>query len=170
VEREQLAGELAYRRARAVLEVLPRLAAELRQRRHRVVGTDVARHLAELLVWDVETVVAAEAEEEVVARDAGDLLRLEAEQLADPMVLVHDVVARAQIGERLERAAADAALPRRPLAEDLRVGQEHEPQVAPDEAAPRRRDREQQLRVARQSVAVLDQARVGAAEEVLLPE
>ena len=35
----------------------------------------------------------------------GDLLRLEAEQLADAVVLVDDVVAGAQVGERLERAA-----------------------------------------------------------------
>ena len=54
---------------------------------------------------DVEPVVAAEGEEEVVARDAGDRLRLEAEQLADAVVLVDDVVAGAQVGEGLERAA-----------------------------------------------------------------
>ena len=69
------------------------------------VGADVLRDLAELLVRDVEPVVAAEGEEEVVARDAGDLLRLEAEQLADPVVLVDDEVAGAQVGERGERAA-----------------------------------------------------------------
>ena len=38
----------------------------------------------------------------------GDLLRLEAEQLADAVVLVHDVVAGAQVGEGLERAAEAA--------------------------------------------------------------
>ena len=105
VEREQLAGELAHRLARAVLEVLPRLAAELRQRRRLRVGADVARDLADLLVRDVQAVLAAEGEQEVVARDAGDRLRLEAEQLPDAVVLVDDVVARAQVGERLERAA-----------------------------------------------------------------
>ena len=61
VEREQLAGELADGRAGAVLEVLPRLAAELRQRGRLRVGADVARDLADLLVRDVEAVVAAEA-------------------------------------------------------------------------------------------------------------
>ena len=38
----------------------------------------------------------------------GDRLRLEAEQLADAVVLVDDVVAGAQVGERLERAAERA--------------------------------------------------------------
>src|SRR5207244_1094303 len=133
------AGKLAHRRARAILEVLPRLAAELRQRGHGVVGADVARHLAELLVRDIEAVVAAEAEEEVVACDPGDLLRLEAEQLADAMVLVHDEVAGPEVGERLQCATPDSPLPGRALAENLGVGKEDEPEVAPDEAAARRR-------------------------------
>ena len=146
VERDQLAGELVHRLARARLEQLPRLAAELRERGRRRVGADVARHLAELLVRDVEAVVAAEREQEVVARDAGDLLRLEAEQLADAVVLVHDVVAGAQVGERLQRAAAEAPLARRAAAEDLVVGQQDEAELAPDEAAPRGRDREAERR------------------------
>ena len=44
---------------------------------------------------DVEPVVSPEGEQEVVPGDARDLFRLEAEQLSDAMVLVHDVVARA---------------------------------------------------------------------------
>ena len=105
VERDQLAGELLHRLARARLEQLPRLAAELRERRRLRVGADVAGDLADLLVRDVEAVLAAEREEEVVARDAGDGLRLEAEQLADAVVLVDDVVAGAQVGERLRARA-----------------------------------------------------------------
>ena len=67
------------------------------------------------------------------------VLRLEAEQLADAVVLVHDVVAGAQVGERLQRAPDARGLrPRRALAEELRVGQQDEVQVAPDEAATRR--------------------------------
>ena len=58
---------------------------------------------------DVEPVLAAEREEEVVARDAGDLLRLEAEQLADAVILVDDVVADAQVGERRERPPSRAS-------------------------------------------------------------
>ena len=106
------------------------------------VGADVARDLADLLVRDEDAVVAAEAEQQVVARDAGDLLRLEAEQLRDAVILVHDVVARAQVGEARERATRRRGRTRRPAAEDLRVGQERDPELAPDEAAPRRRDGE----------------------------
>ena len=61
VEREQLAGELADALAGAGLEPLPGLAAELRERGRLRVGADVARDLADLLVRDVEPVVAAEA-------------------------------------------------------------------------------------------------------------
>jgi hypothetical protein len=79
------------------------------------------------------------------------------------VVLVDDVVAGAQVGERLQRAAADAALAWRPLAEDLCVGQQDEPEVAPDEAPPRGRDGEEQLGVPRKLVARLEQACVDAA-------
>jgi hypothetical protein len=92
-------------------------------------------------VRDVQPVVASEAEEEVVARDAGHFLGLEAEQLPDAVVLVDDEVATAEIRERLERAAADSPFTRWPLAEDLCVRQEDDAQVAPDEAASRGRDR-----------------------------
>ena len=108
VELEQLARHLAEVLAGAGLQVVPGLAAELRERRRVRVGADVARDLADLLVRDEDAVLAAEAEQEVVARDAGDLLRLEAEQLRDPVVLVDDVVARAQVGEARERAARPA--------------------------------------------------------------
>src|SRR5213078_1711469 len=60
VQREQLARELAHRLPGARLQVLPRLAAELRERGGARVGADVARDLADLLVRDVEAIVAAE--------------------------------------------------------------------------------------------------------------
>ena len=116
---------------------------------------------------DVEAVVAAEREQQVVARDAGDLLRLEAEQLADAVILVDDVVAGAEVGERLQRAAAEAPLARGAAPEDLVVGQEHEAEVAPDEAAARGRDREVEARLGRQLVARLEQRRLDAAQHVL---
>ena len=119
---------------------------------------------------DVEPVLAAEGEEEVVARDAGDRLRLEAEELADAVILVDDVVADAQVGEGGERAAEPRVRARRALAEDLRVGQEDEAEVAPDEAAPRRRDREADGR--RRAAAgrrLVDRA-LDLAQEAALPE
>ena len=51
-----------------------------------------------------ELVVAAEVEVQVVARDPGDGLRVEAREARDAVVLVHDVVAGAQVGEALECA------------------------------------------------------------------
>ena len=163
VEREQLAGQLTHRLPGAGLEVVPRLAAELREGGRGRVGADVARHLAELLVRDVEPVVAPEAEKEVVARDARDLLRLETEQLPDAVVLVDDEVAAPQICERLERATTNSPLTRRPLAEDLRVWEQNETQVSPDEAASRRRDGERQPRIARQFLSFCADVRFDAA-------
>src|SRR5207237_6874488 len=93
IERDQLARQLPRRLARPGLDQLPRLAAEARERGRAGVRADVARDLPDLLVRHVEAVVAAEGEEQVVAGDAGDRLRLEAEQLADAVVLVDDVVA-----------------------------------------------------------------------------
>src|SRR6266540_595683 len=142
VEQEQLAGELAYRLAGTVLEVVPGLPAQLRERRRRVVRPDVTGDLPELLVRNIETVVTAEAEEEVVARDPGDLLRLEADQLGDAVVLVDDVVAGAEIREGLQRPPTRAPLTRWALAEDLRVRQQDEAQVSPDEPPTSRRDGE----------------------------
>ena len=104
VEAEQLAGELANARSHPVLEQLPGFPSQLGERRRSAVRADVPGDLAELLVRDVEPVVAAKGEEQVVAGDACDRLGLEAEQPADTVVLVDDVVARAEVGERLEGA------------------------------------------------------------------
>ena len=57
-----------------------------------------------------------------------------------------------------------------PLAEDLGVGQQHEPELAPDEAAARRRDREEELRLLGKLGAGLEHVGVGAAEQVLRPQ
>ena len=119
---------------------------------------------------DVQPVLAAEGELQVVARDAGDLPRLEAEQLADAVILVDDVVARPELGERLERAAGGGRATSRPAAEDLRVGEEREAELAPDEPATRRADGEEELGLVGQLLAGLDQARFDAAQEVLGPE
>ena len=118
---------------------------------------------------DVQTVVASEAEEEVVAGDARDLLRLEPEQLADAVILVDDEIAAAEIGERLQGATTDSPLARRPLAEDLCVGQQDEAEIAPDEAASSRRDGEHEAGLARQLLTFGDDARFDATEKILLP-
>src|SRR5262249_43205529 len=101
-------------------------------------------------------------------RDARDRSRLEAEELPDAVVLMDDVVAGSQVGERLQRASDAGRLgPRRALAEELSVRQQDEVQVAPDEASPRRRDGETRLRLVVEDVVRLEQRRVDAAEQVL---
>ena len=167
VQREELAGELAHGRASAALEVLPRLPAELGERRRLRVRSDVARDLRDLLVRNVEAVLAAEGEEEVVARDAGDVLRLEAEEPADAVILVDDVVADAKVGEGLERTAETGVDARRPLAEDLRVREERDPEVPPDEAPPRRADDERDRGVGGDLVDVVVDGRLDLPEQAL---
>ena len=121
VELQQLAGHLAQVLAGARLEVVPGFPAELRERGRARVGPDVARDLADLLVRHEHAVVAPEAEQQIVARDSGDLLRLEAEELSDAVVLVHDVVAGAQVGEAGKRAAGGRGRARCAPPEDLCV-------------------------------------------------
>ena len=142
VEGEQLTGELAHRLARTALEVLPGLAAELRERRSAGIRADVAADLGKLLVRDVQAVFAAKREVEVVAGDARDLFRLEAEQATDPVILVRDVVAGAQVCERLERSTETRVRSRRALAKHLHVREKRDPEIAPHEATARGADDE----------------------------
>src|SRR5207247_1212416 len=122
------------RRAGAALELVPGAAAELGELGRLGVDAHVARNLADLLVRNIEAVVAAEREQKVVARDARHLAGLEAEQVADAVVLVDHVIARAQLRERLE-CPARRGRAARPAAEDLSVREQSEPEVPPDEAA-----------------------------------
>ena len=170
VEREQLAGELTHGLPCSRLEVRPRFASQLGELRRLRVGADVLRELAELLVREIEAVVATEGDEEVVARDACDLLRLEAEELPDAVILVDDVVACSQVGERGERPAETGIGPRRTLPEDLAVGQQHEAELAPDEAAARRGDGEAESGVLRQRLAGLERLRLDLAKQRLLAQ
>jgi hypothetical protein len=121
-------------------------------------------------VRHVEPVLAAEGELEVVAGDASDLSRLEAEQLAEAVVLVHDVVAGAELGERLQRPAGGGGAAARAAAEDLGVRKEGEPEVAPDEASTGRADREQELFLVGQLLAGLHEPRFDPAQQVLRSE
>ena len=99
VEVEQLAGELLGRAAGARLHRLPARAAELGERRVVAAGADVARDLRELVDRHEDLVRALELEVQVVAGDAGDGLGVEAGEAREPVVLVDDDVAGAQVGE-----------------------------------------------------------------------
>jgi hypothetical protein len=80
---------------------------------------------------------------------------------------VDHVVAGTQVGERLQRTTETGVRSRWALAEDLRVGQQDEAELAPDETSPRRRDREGDLARGRQVVAGLEQPGLDAAKQVL---
>src|SRR3954467_1039505 len=108
VEVEQLAGELLGGAARARLHRLPRLAAELAQRRMAAAGADVAADLRELVDRHEDPVGAGELQLEVVARDAADGLRLEPGELGEAVVLMDDDVVGAQVGEGAQRASSAA--------------------------------------------------------------
>ena len=109
---EQLAGQLLGGPPRARLDRVPAGAAELGERRVLAAGADVAGDLRELVDRQEDLVGAGVLELEVVARDARDRLRVEAREAREPVVLVDDDVARAQVGEGAQQPAAAA---RRPL-------------------------------------------------------
>ena len=110
VQIEQLAGQFLSRAAGPRLDRLPARAAELRQRRMRPARADVAADLGQLVDGDEHAVRAGVLEIQVIARDAGHRLGVEAGEARDAVVLVHDDVAGAQIGEAAQDAAAVGAL------------------------------------------------------------
>ena len=119
---------------------------------------------------DIEPIFAFEREEEVVTCDPSDVLRLEAEQAPDAVILVHDVIADTEVGKRLERAAEPRVDPRGPFAEDLRVRKQRHPEVSPHEATASRADDECERRLGRQGVDVIPNDRLDPSQESLRPE
>src|SRR3954469_25776471 len=79
-------------------------------------GTDVARDLRELVDRHEDLVRALELEVEVVARDAGDGLGVEAGEAREPVVLVDDYVAGSGVVEGDGQAAPPAGGPLDPAA------------------------------------------------------
>jgi len=80
-----------------------------------------------------------------------------------------DVIAGAQVGEALERSAEPRIRSWRTFAEDLCIGEQDETELTPDEAATRRRDREEELGLVRQRVAGLEQPRLDPPQQVERP-
>ena len=142
VQGDQLAGQLPHGDPGPRLQGLPGLAAQLRERRRAAVGADVAAHLRELVVRHVQPVVAAELEVEVVADDAAHLLGVEADEPADAVVLMHDVVAGAQVGDGRQGAADAGRAARAAAAEELSRRQDGQPQAGRDEPPPQLADAE----------------------------
>src|SRR3954451_7002490 len=167
VEVEQLARELLRGAARARLHRLPRLAAELAQRRVAAAGADVAADLRELVDRHEDAVGAGELQLEVVARDAADGLRLAAGELGEAVVLVDDDVAGPEVRERPERASLAGARPRsfRALAAKQPVlGDDRQAQAGGDDPVPEVRLREVELRPS--GAVAVDPVRAQAREVV----
>ena len=100
VKAEQLARQLLGGPASARLHRLPAGAAQLRQRRPPIASaTHVARDLGQLVGGDEDLVVALVFQIQVVARHVGHRAGLKAREASHAVVLVHDDVARAQLGE-----------------------------------------------------------------------
>src|SRR4051794_18758482 len=101
-------------------------------------GADVARDLRELVDRHEDLVRALELEVQVVAGDAGDGLGVEAGEARQPVVLVDDDVAGAQVGEGAEQPAAAAGRALDPAAagDQLVLGDRGELQRRRDEAVP----------------------------------
>ena len=145
---------------------MPGLAAELRERGRPAVGADVARELGQLVVRDEQPVLALELEVDVVARDAADRLGVEAEEAADAVLDVHDVVAGPQIGRARERAAeapGDRGA-RRAAPEQLLRRDDGQARRRPHDAAPQRRDGEDDAGLVRQRLPRGEQRRLDAAQ------
>ena len=150
--------------ARPRLHRLPARAAQLAQRRVLAAGADVPRDLRQLVGGHEHAVIALIFQVQVVARDARHRARLEAGEARHAVVLVHDDVARAQLAEGAQRAAADAprgaasVLPRRrgsalgaAAAQQAVLGEHGELQRRRDEALAQRRRREPQRRLLRRA-------------------
>ncbi len=163
VEGEQLAGHLGHRLASARLDGLPGGAAEAVERRRGAARPDVARDLADLVVGHEELVLLLEAQEEVVAGDAGHRARLDAREQGDAVIFVDDVVVGAQVEERGEAGAADEARPRGRRTQQAVLADHGQLELARDEAFAQRRRDEVDARVERGPGGAADRPARGGA-------
>jgi len=158
VQVDQLARQRLRRAAGAHLHLLPLLAAELGQRRIRRVGPDVAADLVELVARDEDAVAAAVLELEVVAGHAADGLRVEAGEAGDAVVLVHDGVAGAEVGERGDRLRSGPRSRRTALgsaaAQQAVLGEDGELESRRQEALPQARRGEREPGLLRGRLAI----------------
>ncbi len=123
VQMQQFAGHLARRAPGPALDVLPASAAQLGQRRCSPGRAHVPHDLRDLVVGHVEHVRVAVRDVEVVAGDPGHRLGGDALEPAHAVVLVHHVVAFAQVAEaRTARPRPEACAPPRPCAGAGRSG------------------------------------------------
>ena len=129
VEAEELLGHLPHRRAHRFLDPLPGAAAHPVEPRRPRWRAHVLRDEVESLDRQVEPPAFGVFEEEEVRLAAVDRHGLEPVVAADPVHLVDDEVIGIQVGEGRDGLAAledGPAKPAAPLAEDVRLREEHE--------------------------------------------
>src|SRR5262249_55468929 len=119
---------------------------------------------------DVEPILPAKREEEIVACDTRNVLRLEAEKPSDAVVLVDDMVADSEIGKRLQGPPEPRVRTRGALSEDLRVGEQRETEVTPNESSARRADDEGHRGLGGYDVEVLRDLRLDLPQQSLSSE
>jgi hypothetical protein len=136
VDGEQLLGHGEDRLAGLLLHPIPAAAAEAVEGGHRALGADVLLHQADAVDRQVEAVAAGVLEVQVVALGAGDLQVAQAAIDADPVVEVDDEVLRLELAQALQQLRHRHP-PRRPppdLAEDIRLGDDHQTLLGDAEA------------------------------------
>ena len=135
VEHDELLGDLAHGAAHPRLGALPVAAAEPAER--RLLAAGVGRDRVDLVGGDVEAVVAAVLEQQVVALGAADRARHHPAVAGDAVDVVHDVVARGEVVE--EPVGGRGPRPRRAVraaaAGEVGLGEHGELGRREDEAA-----------------------------------
>ena len=131
VHGEQLAREVAQRVGDRLLRLSPGLAAELVDPRYVAVGAGIALHLAHPVHRHEQPRLLGVLDAQELARDTAQLEVDEAAVDADAVLGVHEVVARRELRERLERGARGPGRVHRGAAfgarsEDLLLGDERE--------------------------------------------
>ena len=149
VQVEQLPGQLLGGPARPRLDLIPAIAAELGQRRMLAARADVAADLGQLVDRHEHAVGARIFEGQIVPRDAGHRLCVKPGEPRDPVVLVDDDVAGAQLGEAAQHASSPRlrwplhppAAPEQPV-----LGDHRQVELRRDEPLPQARLGEDQTR------------------------
>ncbi len=127
VDLDELLGDVLDRFPGACLRLGPFRAAHAMQARHLALGADVFLQLADLVRRHVQLVIAAVFDMQVVAVDAADLERHDAEVFADAVIDMDDIVARLDLTKMADAFTALRRLgaahgPALLMAEDISLG------------------------------------------------
>jgi hypothetical protein len=128
IKLQQLASDLLGRPLNAILDVPPPGLAQFTQTREPIIGPDVAAQSISLIDGNIEAILAAILDEEVLLFPSLQRSSDQATEDANAVLHVDDVVTRRQIGEAgfgSDLAAVDWPSGRRPTpAKDLAVSEQ----------------------------------------------